>query len=75
MKAFLAVVERKVKAATIAALAASALVALLNWVVGDNELLGSLPAWLQFVLVTFGPTVATAVAGYKARHTAVPPVK
>jgi hypothetical protein len=70
---FWATVEAKVKAAALGTLAASIIVALLNAVVGDSKLLGSLPAWLQFVLVTIAPTVLTFVAGYRARHTAIPP--
>lgn len=71
---FWSAVEAKVKAAALGTLAASVIVALLNAVVGDSQLLGSLPAWLQFVLVTAAPTVLSFAAGYRARHTAVPPV-
>jgi hypothetical protein len=70
---FLATVERKVKAAALGALGASLLLALLNAVVGNSELLGGFPPWLQFLLITCGPTLVTALSGYAARHTSIPP--
>lgn len=68
-------VEAKVKWSALAALGASLLLAVLNATVGDSQVLGGLPGWLQFLLVTCGPTAATFLAGYKARHEARPPVR
>jgi hypothetical protein len=68
-------VEAKVKSAALASFLASLLLAFLNATVGHSEVLGGFPPWLQFALITFGPTTATAVAGYRARHTAVPPAR
>jgi hypothetical protein len=74
MSEFWRAVEAKVKAAALGTLAASLALALLNAVVGDSQLLGSLPPWLQFVLVTCAPTLVTFLTAWKTRHTAVPPV-
>jgi hypothetical protein len=71
---FWSTVETKVKSAAFASLAASLLIALLNALVGNSQLLGGLPPWLQFVIVTIGPTVITFLAGYRANHTSIPPV-
>lgn len=70
---FWASVEKKVKAAAGGTLAMSLLLAILNAVVGNSQLLGSLPAWLQFLIVTCAPTLTAFLAGYAARHTATPP--
>jgi hypothetical protein len=67
-------IEAKVKSAAVAALLASLAIALLNALVGDDALLGSLPSWLQFIVITVVPAVVTFLAGYKAKHTAKPPV-
>lgn len=74
MAKFWASVEAKVKSAALASFLASLLLAFLNATVGHSEVLGGFPPWLQFVLITFGPSTATAVAGWKTRHTAIPPV-
>jgi hypothetical protein len=65
-------VEKKVTAATVGSFAASALVAVLNAWVGNEQLLGSLPGWLQTILIAFGPTVVTFASGYYAKHTPRP---
>lgn len=62
-------VEKKVAWATAAAFLASLLLALLNALLADSELLGSLPAWLQFVLVAGAPTAVTFLGGWQATHT------
>lgn len=67
-------VEAKVKAASIVTLLASAAIALLNALVGDSQLLGGLPPWLQFLVVTVVPPLLTFLAGWLARHTSKPPV-
>lgn len=74
MRAFLATVEAKVKSAAVASFLASLLLAFLNATIGHSEVLGVLPGWLQFLVITFGPSAATAIAGYQARHTARAPV-
>lgn len=74
MSEFLRHVEAKVKSAALASLVASLLLAILNATVGHSEVLGGLPAWLQFLVVTCGPTLATFIAAWKTRHTAIPPV-
>jgi hypothetical protein len=70
---FWSTVEAKVKAAALGTLAASAGIAVLNETVGHSEVMGGLPSWLQFAIITFGPTAITFLSGYKARHTAVAP--
>jgi hypothetical protein len=60
--------EAKVKSAALASLAASILLAILNATVGNSEVLGHWPAWLQFVVVTAGPPLAAFLAGYLTRH-------
>lgn len=62
-------VENKVKWATIMAFLASLALALLNALLGDSELMGGLPAWLQFVLVAGAPTSVTFLGGYESAHT------
>lgn len=66
--------EAKVKSAAFASFVASLLLAVLNATIGHSEVLGGFPPWLQFLVVTFGPTVATFLAGWRAKHTAIPPV-
>lgn len=66
--------EAKVKSAAFASFVASLLLAVLNATIGHSEVLAGCPPWLQFLIVTFGPSAATFLAGYRARHTAVPPV-
>lgn len=74
MRQFLASVEAKVKSAAVASFLASLLLAFLNATVGHSEVLGGFPAWLQFLIITFGPSTATAVSAYRTRHTSIPPV-
>lgn len=66
-------VEKKVRAATTAAAILGALVTVLNTVVGDSALLGSLPAWLQAAVTLAGPPLAVFWASWQARHTERPP--
>lgn len=65
-------IETKVIASSLLALAAAATVAVLNAAVADSALLGALPAWAQFIIVTIVPPIATAVAGYWTPHTPRP---
>jgi hypothetical protein len=65
-------VETKVKAATGAALIAGVVVALLNWAVGDSQLMGTLPAWAQAAAATLGPPLITFLSGWQAQHTPRP---
>jgi len=62
-------IETKVKASTLVALLASLALALLNGIVAESEILGSLPPALQFVILTLAPTLAVFLAGYSAPHT------
>lgn len=66
----LAPIEAKVKAAASVSFLAGLAVALLNAVVANNALLGSLPAWLQAPLLAVVPFVLTFLGGYAAPHTA-----
>jgi hypothetical protein len=65
-------VEKKVSMATLGAFGASAVVAVLNAWVGNEQLLGSLPGWLQTIVIAVGPTAVTFVSGYFAKHTPRP---
>lgn len=62
-------VEAKVKASSLVAAVVGVLVTVLNSVVGNNQLMGSLPAWLQSLLTLVGPPLAVFLAGYAAPHT------
>jgi len=63
-------VEVKVTAASIGALGAGIGIALLNGLVGNSQLLGGLPPWAQFVVVTVAPPIVAFLAGYnKASQT------
>lgn len=62
-------VERKVTVATVWALLASIGVALLNAVVADSSVLGPLPGWAQFGILTAAPPLVTFLGGYAAAHT------
>jgi hypothetical protein len=67
-------VESKVKAATGAAFFVGMAVALLNWGVGDSQLMGSLPPWAQVLVTAVVPPVVTFLSGWQARHTPRPEV-
>lgn len=56
--------EIKVSAASVGSLVASLGIALLNGVVADSSMLGSWPAWLQFVVLMCAPTLITFLLGY-----------
>lgn len=62
-------VEKKVKWATYLALLAGLGVALLNQVVADAALMGSLPPWAQFVISLAVPPLLAFLGGYQAEHT------
>lgn len=62
-------IETKVKASTTVATLVGVLVTVLNTTVGNHQLMGSLPAWLQSLLTLFGPPLATFMAGWYAPHT------
>lgn len=62
-------VEKKVSAATLGSLAAAVAITLLNATIGDTELLGSAPAWLQHLATLIVPPLVTFLSGYNARHT------
>lgn len=65
-------VETKVKAATGAALMAGVAIALLNWAVGDSQLMGSLPSWVQAAAAVVVPPLVTFLSGWKADHSPRP---
>ncbi len=62
-------VETKVKAATGASLAVGVVIAVLNAVVGNANLLGPLPQWPQSVILALAPAALTFLSGWQARHT------
>jgi hypothetical protein len=62
-------IEKKVTTATLGAFASSVVVAVLNAYVGNEQLLGSTPGWLQTLLIAFGPTAVTFLGGYLSPHT------
>lgn len=57
-------VEVKVVAASIGALAVGVGLALANGLAGNSELLGGLPPWLQFVAITSLPPIAAWLGGF-----------
>lgn len=74
MSEFLRHVEAKVKTMAVASFTTSLVLAILNATVGHSEVIAGCPPWLQFLIVTFGPTAITAVTGYRTHHTSIPPV-
>jgi hypothetical protein len=62
-------IEKKVTAATVGTFLSTVVVAVLNASVGNDALLGSLPAWLQPFVIVVGPSLVTFVSGYSAKHT------
>lgn len=63
-------IERKVSASTAMATVVGALITILNSAVGNNQLMGALPSWLQSLLTLVGPPLAVFFAGFYAPHTA-----
>lgn len=61
--------EAKVKAAGLVATGCGIAVAALNDIEAHHEMLGSLPAWAQTVLLAVVPGVSTYLAAWKAKHT------
>ncbi|MGW3195202.1 holin [Streptomyces sp. NPDC001118] len=62
-------VETKVMASTTVATVVGALVTILNAAVGNNQLMGSLPSWLQSLITLVGPPLGVFLAGFYAPHT------
>lgn len=62
-------IEAKVKASTAVATVVGVLVTLLNTAVGNSQLMGSMPSWLQSLLTLVVPPLATFLAGWVAPHT------
>lgn len=62
-------IEAKVKASAGLMLLLGVLLTVLNEVLADNTLLGSLPPWAQSALTLFGPPLAAFLAGWAAPHT------
>lgn len=65
-------IEAKVAASTVAAAAVGIAAAVLNDVEANHALLGSLPPWLQAVLLVLVPPLASFAAGYQAKHSPRP---
>jgi hypothetical protein len=65
-------VESKVKAATSAAFLVGFAIALLNWAVGDTQLMGAMPAWAQTLIALVVPPLVTFLSGWQAQHTPRP---
>ncbi|AEA27940.1 hypothetical protein Psed_5815 [Pseudonocardia dioxanivorans CB1190] len=57
-------VEVKVVVSALVTLVAGVALSLLNALQTDSSILGGLPPWLQFVLITAIPPLATFAAGY-----------
>ncbi len=57
-------VEVKVIAASAGALVVGVGLALANGLAGNSELLGGLPPWLQFVIITALPPVSAWLGGF-----------
>lgn len=68
----LGVIESKVKAAGVASAAVAVLIAILNELNEKPDLLGQLPPWVQFVVITLGPPLVTVLAAYRTEHTPRP---
>jgi len=67
-------IEAKVKAATSATFVVSLVVAVLNAVVADDQLLQPLPVWLQPLVIALVPAAITFLSGWQAKHTPRGPV-
>lgn len=61
-------VEAKVKASTAVATAVGVLITVLNTAVGNSQLMGSLPPWLQSLITLFGPPIVVFLGGFYAPH-------
>lgn len=61
-------IEKKVQASTAASLAVGVLVTILNTVIGNSQLMGAMPAWLQSLITLFGPPLAVFLGGFYAPH-------
>lgn len=58
-------VEIKVTAATVGSFVVSCIVAILNSVSDDSDVISGLPGWLQFLILLFLPPVLTFLSGYQ----------
>lgn len=65
----LPILEAKVTLSTLVTFLASLGGALLNALVSDSTLLGSLPSWCQFLVIAGSPTILTFISGYVTPHT------
>ena len=61
--------ELKVLAMAAVVAVVSVVVEVLNAASTNSSLLGSLPGWLQAVILVAAPTVATYLAGWATKHT------
>ncbi len=62
-------VEKKVKASTVAAFIVGALIAALNAVQDNPDVLGPLPTWAQTLIIALAPPLVVFLGGYAAPHT------
>ena len=70
----MAKVETKVTAASVGALAAGVVLAVITAFLGEPDAFGALPDPVVFLLVAALPPVATFLSGYAAPHTSRPEV-
>jgi len=66
------IVETKVVASTLASAGVGTAIAVLNDVQAHSELLGSIPAPIQVVVLVLIPTATAFLAGWRAKHTPRP---
>ncbi len=62
-------IESKVKASAVAAFVVGAVLAALNAVRDNPDLLGPLPTWAQTLIIALAPALITFLGGYAAPHT------
>jgi hypothetical protein len=74
MREFWQHVEAKVKAAALGAFCASLVAAVLNALLNGSAIPATPHAWVQFIMITCGPTVVSFLAAHAAPHQPIPPV-
>lgn len=75
LRAWYGRVEAKVKASGLWTLLASVAIVALTNVQTSAEVLAAIPPWARFLLLALAPPLASAIAGYRARHTARPDLR
>lgn len=61
-------IEKKTLVGSLTVLGVAAAIAVLN-ALQDSPMLGGLPAWAQFLIVTLGPPLLTFLTQYQTAHT------